>query len=64
MCSHEPQGKAISHATSPAALDGVLPGPLARRRFIAGSVGLVDMCDLGDERIVGVGVCQHRADAQ
>ena len=30
--------------------------------FVASTVGLVDVGDLGHERIVGVGVCQQRAD--
>jgi len=47
-----------------ARLDGVLPGPLAGRRFVAGPVGLVDMCDLGNERVIRVWVRQHRTNTQ
>jgi hypothetical protein len=45
-------------------LNGILPSPLPSRGFIARSVRLVDMCDFGHERIVGIRVCQHGADAQ
>lgn len=45
-------------------LDGVLAGPLAGGRLVSGAVCLVDVCDLGDERVVGVGVRQHGADGQ
>jgi len=47
-----------------ACLDGVLPGPLAGCRFVAGPVGLVDMCDLGNERVIRVWVRQHRTNTQ
>jgi hypothetical protein len=45
-------------------LDGVLSGPLPGGGLVASAVGLVDMCDLGDERVVGVGVCEHGADGE
>ena len=45
-------------------LDGVLPGPLPGGGLIAGAVGLVDVCDLGNQRVVGVGVCEHGADRE
>lgn len=45
-------------------LDSVLPGPLSSRRFVAGSIGLVDVCDFWNKGVVGVGVCKHRADTQ
>ena len=45
-------------------LDGVLPGPLPGGGLVASAVGLVDMCDLGDEGVVGVGVCEHGADGE
>ena len=45
-------------------LDGVLPGPLPGGGLVAGAVGLVDMCDLGNEGVVGVGVCEHGADGE
>jgi hypothetical protein len=47
-----------------AALDGVLPGPLPGGSLVAGAVGLVDVCDLGYQRVVGVGVCEHGADGE
>jgi len=48
----------------PPGLDGVLPSPLPGCGFISRSIGLVDMCDLGDERVIGVGVCEHGADGE
>jgi hypothetical protein len=45
-------------------LDGVLPRPLPGGGLVARAVGLVDVGDLGDERVVGVGVGQHAADGQ
>ncbi len=56
--------KKTTHAHLIQALDGVLASPLSGCRFVPGSVGLVDVCNLGDKRVVRVGVCQHRADAQ
>jgi len=47
-----------------AALDGVLPGPLPGGGLVAGAVGLVDVCDLGYQRVVGVRVCEHGADGE
>jgi len=45
-------------------LDGVLASPFSSCVLISGTVSLVDMCDLGHQRIVRVGVCQHRADGE
>lgn len=45
-------------------LDGVLASPLASGGLISGTVGLVDMSDLGNKGIVGVRVGQHGADGQ
>ena len=45
-------------------LNGVLPGPLTRSGLAARAVGLVDVCDLGDKRVVRVGVGQHGADGK
>jgi len=45
-------------------LDGVLACPLPSRRFVAGTVGFVDVSDLGNQRVVGVGVCEHGADGE
>lgn len=42
--------------------DGVLASPLTSRRFVPRAVGLVDVGDLGHERVVRVGVCEHGAD--
>lgn len=56
--------KETTHAYPSWSLNGVLASPLPGRRLIPGSVGLVDVCNLGDERVVRVGVCQHRADTQ
>ena len=56
--------KETTHAHLNKSLDGVLASPLPGCRLIPGPVGLVDVCNLGDERVVGVGVGQHRADAQ
>jgi hypothetical protein len=56
--------KETTHAHLSKSLDGVLASPLPGRRLIPGPVGLVDVCNLGYERVVGVGVGQHRADAQ
>ena len=45
-------------------LTGILASPLPSVCLVAGSVCLVGVCDLGNERIVGVGVSQHGADRQ
>ena len=45
-------------------LDGILTSPLARSGLVPRAVGLVNMCNLGDERVVGVGVSQHGADGE
>lgn len=45
-------------------LDSVLPGPLPGHGLIPGPVGLVDVSDLRDEGIIGIGIGQHRADRQ
>ena len=45
-------------------LDGVFASPLASSGLVPGAVGLVDVGDLGNQRIVGVGVGQHGADRQ
>lgn len=46
------------------ALDGVLPGPLPGGSLVTGAVGLVDVCNLRNQRVVGVGVCEHRANGE
>jgi hypothetical protein len=43
---------------------GILAGPLAGSGFVTGAVLLVEMGNLRDERIVGIGVRQHAADAE
>jgi len=42
-------------------LDSIFPCPFPGCGFVAGTVGFVHMCDFRDKRVVGVGVCQHRA---
>ena len=42
--------------------DSVFASPFAGRGFIPRTIRLVDVCDLGHKRVVGVGVCEHRAD--
>jgi hypothetical protein len=32
--------------------------------FISLPVCFVDVCDFGDERIVRIGICEHRADGE
>lgn len=44
--------------------DGVFPGPLARSRLVASSVGLVDMCNLRHKRVIRVGIGEHGADGK
>ena len=45
-------------------LDGVLSCPLSGRSLVARTISLVDVCDLGNERVVRVGVGQHGADGK
>lgn len=45
-------------------LTGILSGPLPSVSLVTAAVGLVGVCDLGNKRIVGVGVSQHGADRQ
>lgn len=45
-------------------LDGVLAGPFASRGFVARTVSLVDMGNLGNQRVIGVRVCEHAADGE
>jgi len=42
-------------------LDGVLSGPLSSHSLVSSSVGLVDVSDLGNERVIGIRVCEHGA---
>jgi len=48
----------------PQQLDGEFPRPLPSGCFVSSAVGFVDMSDLGNKRIIGVRVSQHRADGQ
>lgn len=48
----------------PVRLNGVLARPLAGSSLVSWSVRLVHVCNLGNKRVVRVGVCQHRADGQ
>ena len=43
-------------------LDGVLASPLPCRRFVPGAIGLVDVCNFGNEGIVRVWICEHGTD--
>lgn len=45
-------------------LTGILAGPLPSVSLVTAAVGLVGVCNLGNERIVGVRVSQHGADRQ
>lgn len=45
-------------------LDGVFSGPLACCSLIAAAVGLVNVCNFGDERVIGVRIGEHRADGE
>jgi hypothetical protein len=44
--------------------DSVLAGPLASSRLVPGTVSLVDVGNLGHQRVVRVGICEHRADGK
>jgi hypothetical protein len=44
--------------------NSVLASPFASRRLVPGAVRLVDMRDLGNQRVIRVGVCEHRADRE
>jgi hypothetical protein len=54
----------LSYSSDQLPLNGILAGPLAGRGLVSGSVGLVDVGNLGHQRVVGVGVRQHGADGQ
>lgn len=45
-------------------LDRVLTSPLPCRALVLGPRRLVDVGNLGNERVVGVGVGKHRADGE
>lgn len=45
-------------------LDRVLAGPFPGGGFVSRSVRLVDVSDLGHQRVIGVGVGKHRAYGQ
>ena len=44
--------------------NSVLACPFASRRLVPWTVRLVDVCDLGHQRVIGVGVCEHGADRE
>ena len=48
----------------PVLLDSELPSPFSSSGFVSCTVGLVDVSDFGNKRVVGVGICEHRADGQ
>ena len=45
-------------------LDSILAGPLPGCRFVPSPIGFVYVGDLGDERVIGIGVGEHRADGE
>lgn len=45
-------------------LTGILSSPFSSGGFITSTVGLVDVSQLGNKRIVRVGVCEERADRE
>lgn len=45
-------------------LDGKLASPLPSSSLITSPVGLIDVCNLGNQWIVRVGVCEHAADGE
>lgn len=57
-------GLANHHRLQPSTLDCILASPLSGCRLVSRTVGLVHVRNLGDERVVGVGVRQHRADGK
>ena len=52
---------AAPYAVEPC-LDSKFASPFPGSSFVSGSVGLVHMRDLRNKRVIGVRVCQHRAD--
>ena len=44
------------------ALDGIFPCPFPRGGLVPCSVGFIDMRDFRHERIIGVGISEHRTD--
>jgi hypothetical protein len=54
----DPPSHSLHHVIS----DGVLPRPFPCRRLVTRAIGLVDMSDLWYQRVVGIGVCEHRTD--
>lgn len=45
-------------------LDGEFTGPFSSCGLVPGSVGLVDVCNLGNQWVVWIRICQHRANRQ
>ena len=56
--------KVVPTGTAGGQSNGVLARPFTSGGFVPGTVGLVDVSDLGHQRIIRVGVCEHRADGQ
>lgn len=48
----------------PQQLDRKLPRPFSGRRLVSSAVGLVDVSNLRNEGVIGVGVGEHGADRQ
>lgn len=44
--------------------NSILACPFASRRLVPWTVRLVDVCDLGHQRVIRVGVCEHGADRE
>jgi hypothetical protein len=42
--------------------NSVLASPFTSCGLVSWTVGLIDVCDLGHQRVIRVGVCEHRAD--
>jgi hypothetical protein len=42
----------------------VLPCPLSRCRLVPGSIRFVQMCDIRHQRVLRVGICQHRTNGK
>lgn len=49
---------------SPIRLDSIFPGPFFCCGLVPVSVGLVDMGDFWNERVIGVGVREHGANGK
>lgn len=48
---------------TPTPLHSILLAPFASKLVVAITVGFVDTCNLGNERIIRIGIAKQRADA-